>query len=264
MTQSEIEKVADFMKQKTFATKEELLDLIIRNNSMRKPEYFRFFLIDLFRANVLFKYDEKRYKYTGALRLFKYEYTDSDKEIIAKIESRIDEAKICVWNTSVLTPYMDLMPYWHLTFVETEKPLQVLLYDTLENEGFRVICESEKKDIERFSSVESLVILKKLITRAPLDDTYENLIGKNTLTKRERKPVVLKPKAEKILVDIFAESDRFGIFSEYDSIFRGFLKTYCINFQKLFYYAKNRGICDKIDRFLREDIRFDVKTGDFR
>ena len=66
------------------------------------------------------------------------------------------------------------------------------------------------------------------------------------------------------MVDIFVEKNNFSIFDELNSIFIGLLSTYCVNFQKLFYYAKNRGVFEELSEYIIYEIMFDLEKIEFR
>jgi len=262
MTSLEIEQIREVMGNRIFATKEELLELIIEINPNRNPSFFRFYLFDLVKANALHKYDDKRYKWNGKLKQFIYEYTDSDLILKEKLESRFEDIELCIWNTSFLSQYLNLLPFDFFTFVETDKDYLDLIFDVLKS-NYKILYSPNQKELDLYSQRDNQVILKKLITRAPLDNLYENNIGINS-NIRKSKRVVYRPTIEKILVDIFVESNTFSIFSELHQIFLGIFKAYCINFQKLFYYAKNRGIYEELRNFLENQIHFDFENGVLR
>jgi hypothetical protein len=262
VTNLEIEKMRDVMENRIFATKEELLELITEINPNRNPSYMRFYLFDLVKANVLHKYDDKRYKFNGKLKQFIYEYTDSDFIIKEELESKFEDIELCIWNTSFLSQYLNLMPFDYFTFVETNKDYLELIFDALKS-NHKILFSPNQKELDLYSQRDNQLIVKKLITRAPLDNLYENNIGINSGFSKSKR-VVYRPKIEKILVDIFSESNTLSIFSELHQIFYGIFKAYCINYQKLFYYAKNRGTYEELRSFLENQIHFDFKNGVLR
>ena len=122
------------MENLIFATGEELLNIIISINPKRDPSNLRFYLFDLVKANVLHKYSDKLFKYNGNLKQFTYEYTNTDLLLKEKIESRFENIELCIWNTSFLSQYLNLMPYDYFTFVETDKNYMDLNFDYLNKE----------------------------------------------------------------------------------------------------------------------------------
>jgi hypothetical protein len=262
MTNIEYSQILEFMKNKIFATKDEILNLILENNPTRNPSYERFYLFDLTRANIIYKYDNNRYKYNGKLKQFKYEFNNSDLDLKHKIETRFDDIQLCIWNTSFLSQYMNLLPYDYFTFVEIDKNYMELLFDFLKND-YRILYQPNQKELDLYTSKKNQIILKKITSRAPLDKTYESYIGINKNLGRSKR-VVLSPKIEKIIVDIFAETNSFSVFNELYQIYEGIFKAYCINFQKLFYYAKNRGIYERLKKFISFELHYNLEKGEFK
>ena len=84
------------------------------------------------------------------------------------------------------------------------------------------------------------VIVKKLLTRAPLTKTSEKKIKFYT------------PSLEKILVDLFAEEKLYYYVqgSELIHIYENAITNYTINFTKLFSYAKRREREQDIKQFI--------------
>lgn len=54
--------------------REEFLEIIIKVNLKRNLEYLRFYIFDLVNNNIIYKLNEKFYKYNNKLKLFEYEY----------------------------------------------------------------------------------------------------------------------------------------------------------------------------------------------
>ena len=262
MTNLEIENIREFMKKQVFSTKEEILEAVLVFNPNRNPSNSRFYLFDLVRANVLYKYDSKRYKYNGKLKQFEYKSNDSDIELKNKIESHFEDIQLCIWNTSFLSNYLNLMPYSYFTFIESDKNYIELIFDYLKS-FYNVLLTPTQKELDFYVQKNNQIILRNLINRAPIDKKYANYIGINKSIYRTSR-VVYNPKIEKILVDIFVEKNNFSIFDELNSIFIGLLSTYCVNFQKLFYYAKNRGVFEELSEFIVYEIMFDLEKGEIR
>ena len=262
MTNREIALAKDFMKSNIFATKEEIMGFIFASNPDRNVSNSRFYLFDLVRANVIYKYDAKRYKYLGNLKQFSYQFTKSDLDIKKSIEERFDDIQLCIWNTSFLSKYVNLLPFDYYTFLEIDKSYLNLIFDFLKND-YHILYLPDQNDLDIYRTKSNQIILKKLLARAPLDKTYDNYIGVNKKNK-SRKKVVFAPRIEKILVDIFVEADMYSVFSEIDEIFENILKEYAVNFQKLLYYAKNRNVEEKIREYIVGTIKYEIESGEFK
>jgi len=262
MTNREIAYVSEVMRNRVFASKDEIFEILNQVSSDRKVSNLRFYLFDLVRNNIIYKFDETRYKYCGNLKQFTYEFTDFDNEIKTKLESRFEGIQLCVWNTSFLSKYLNLMPYEYFTFIETDKMYLELAYDFLK-QFYSVLYLPNQKELYYYSLRNHQLILGKLISRAPLHESRQKYIGINYKSDLKEK-VVLRPTIEKILVDIYVEVNTYSVFEEIHQIYKGILRTYCVNFQKLYYYAKNRGQYEKIKQFIEKDIGYNVKNGDFK
>lgn len=261
MTKKESDLVNNFMKSNTFATKEEIMSLILGANPDRNVTNSRFYLFDLVRANIIYKFDKNRYKYMGNLKQFSYEFTQSDLEIKESVEKRFNDIQICIWNTSFLSRYVNLLPLDYYTFLEIDKKYANLIFDYLKND-YDILYLPDQNDLHIYRRKNNQIVLKKLLVRAPLDKTYESYIGVNNKLKSNRK-VVYSPRIEKILVDIFVETNTYSMFSELDEIFINILKRYAVNFQKLLYYAKNRNVEEKIRKYIVSTINYDLENGKF-
>lgn len=261
MTKKEIDLVNDFMKSNNFATKEEIMSLILKANPDRNVTNSRFYLFDLVRAKIIYKFDKNRYKYMGNLKRFSYEFTQSDLEIKESIEKRFKDIQICIWNTSFLSRYLNLLPIGYYTFLEIDKKYATLIFDYLKND-YDILFLPNQNDLYIYRRKNNQIVLKKLLVRAPLDKTYDSYIGVNYKSKSNRK-VVFSPRIEKILVDIFVETNTYSMFSELDDIFTNIFKRYAVNIQKLLYYAENRNVEEKMRKYIVSTINYDLENGEF-
>jgi hypothetical protein len=101
--------------------------------------------------------------------------------------------------------------------------------------------DPDEKTIDLYiAESEQPVIIKKLLTRAPLSK------------KTEKNIKFYIPTIEKILVDLFTEEMLFYSVqgSELMHIYETAISRYTINFTKLFSYAKRRGREQDIKQFI--------------
>ena len=73
------------------------------------------------------------------------------------------------------------------------------------------------------------MIIKKLLVRAPLDKPYRHNIAINRNIGKRNLPYINQQL--KNIGGYFVESEKYDIFNDIDEIFKGTLKTYCVNFQ---------------------------------
>lgn len=261
MTNKEYDKIKNILSEVKLVTKEQLWDIIHKINPNRKHDYMRFYIFDLVKNNIIYRLNNKYYKFNDKLKSFQYEYIQIDNMLKEKIEEKFEGIDVCVWSTSFLSRFLNLLPTINYTFVEIIQDFQKHLYDYLKKE-YNVLINPTEKELELYFKGENQVVIKKLLVRAPLDKPYRHNIAINRNIGK-KKFTLYKPTIEKILVDIFVESKKYDIFNDIDEIFKGTLKTYCVNFQKLFSYSKYRGVLEEMNDFILHSIKYDYKKGEF-
>lgn len=261
MTQREYEEIKNILADAKKVTRDELLKIIIKVNPKRNPEYLRFYIFDLVNNEIIYKLNEKFYKYNDKLKSFEYEYTKFEEPIRTKLEEKFEGVNICIWNTSFLSTFQNLLPVINYTFIEVDSNFIEYLYNYMKND-YNVLLDPSEKDLELYAKGNDRVVIKKLFARSPIVKPYhyDVAINKNIKTKRS---FVFKPTIEKILVDIFVDSKLYDVFNDIDDLYRGIFKTYCVNFQKLFAYSRYRGISDELSKYILNRIKFDFNIGEF-
>jgi hypothetical protein len=262
MTKTEIEIIKDYCSKKQLMTKNEIENFIIETFPNRKDSLMRFYMFDLFNNNVIYRLNSKYYKFCNDLINFDYQNTKTDEMITKKIEERFPEMETCVWSTLFLSNFMNLQPYVSYTFIEVDSLYVEILFDYLKNIYENLLINPNEKELYYYTKGSNPIIIRPLVKRAPLEKPYSNSIGGN----RNIKTVISKVfrvTIEKIIVDIFIDKDKINLYSEWDSIITCILKTYSINFQKLFSYAKYRNVEEEIQYFLNDCINFNTEKGEF-
>ena len=143
-----------------------------------------------------------------------------------------------IWETSCFREFMVNQPTQNLVIIETEKDIIESFFYHLKQKSLRdVFIDTDQKTFERYISglSESILILNS-ITQSP------------TILVED----VLTAKLEKILVDIFADEERFFAFhgQELINIFENAFTTYWINPKTLFRYASRRNVDGRIKNFI--------------
>lgn len=162
---------------------------------------------------------------------------------IAKlITERSDEIEHCLWQNSWLNEFTQHQSGKPILFIEIENGFEEsIFYELKDILRSDVFLNPDEKALDLYIA-ESMqpVIIKKLLTRAPLSKRIENKI------------IFYTPSLEKILVDLFAEERLFYFFqgSELIHIYENAINTYTVNFTKLFSYARRRGREQDIKQFM--------------
>lgn len=262
MTRREYDEMSKILAKIKKVTRDDLLKIITKISPNRNPLHLQFFIFDLVNENIIYKLNKQFYKYNDKLRPFEYEYTKFDESLENLLAEKFKEVEICIWNTSFLAKFVNLLPSVIYTFIEVEQNFQDYLFNYLRSEH-NVLINPSGKELELYSKGNNRLIIRKLFVRAPIVKPYNHSIAINKNMSR-RKNTIYKPTIEKILVDIFAESNRYDVFNDIDEIFIGIFNTYCINFQKLFAYSKYRGLQEEITEFIFNKVQYDFNQGEFR
>lgn len=163
-------------------------------------------------------------------------------KIAKPLSEKFAEVKLCVWETSWLNEFAQHQRSKSTIFIEVERGFEESIFYTLKDNLYRdVFVNPEERDIDFYiAESKQPVIIKRLLTRAPLVKRVEN------------KTSIYTPSIEKILVDIFAEERLFYYLqgSELMHIYENAFGNYTINFTKLFSYAKRRERDTEIKQFM--------------
>lgn len=163
-------------------------------------------------------------------------------KIAKQLSEKFDEVNHCIWEIVWLNEFVQHQTSKSNLFIEVEKGFEETLFYALKDKLHReVFLNPDEKAIDFYIAESNHpVIIKKLITRAPLMKRTENKVKFNI------------PTLEKILVDLFAEDRLFYYLQggELIHIYENALSKYTINFTKLFSYAKRREKENDIKQFL--------------
>lgn len=145
---------------------------------------------------------------------------------------KFDEIKLSVWETAWLNEFAQHQISKSALLIEVERGFEESVFYALkDNQYNEVFINPDEQAIDVYIPESNQpIIIKRLITRAPLIRRTEKQVKFNT------------PTLEKILVDIFVEKRLLHYLqgSELISIYENALSNYTINFTKLFSYAKRR------------------------
>ena len=182
---------------------------------------------------------------------YKPEVSQDLLKLAKKINKRFEDVKYCIWKTDWLNEFSQHQASKKIIIIEVEKDfLDSFFYELKKIYKSDVYLTPDEKTIN-FYVAESIqpIVIKRLITRSPISKRTENKIKFHT------------PFLEKILVDIFSEDKLFYYSqgSELVHIFENVLKSYDINYTKLFGYAKRRERDNNIKMFLSNNMHYLVK-----
>ena len=139
-----------------------------------------------------------------------------------------------------------------LIIIEVEKDfVESIFYEIKDKLGFEPYLNPDEKVINLYiSESKKPVVIKKIITRSPLQKQKENRID------------VYSPMLEKILVDLIADERLFYFYqgSELINVYKNVIKKYTLNYTKLFSYARRREREAEIKQFMKNHLYERIKN----
>ncbi len=156
-------------------------------------------------------------------------------------KKQFPEIPYCIWSTQSLHQFMNLQPFSHFYVFETERDMLDSAFYLFKDININAYLNPDKEIMDKYiSDSKNAVVIKQITSRSPL-------IGSQKIKT---------PMLEKILVDVFFESDVFYVYqgNEMSNIFENAFKNYHINYSKLLNYADRRKQKTKIIQYLKENI----------
>lgn len=149
------------------------------------------------------------------------------KTLYKRVKNEFPYIEFCTWNTSLLNKFMLHQPFNFITLVETEREVTESAFHFLKEKRTGVFLNPDKDIIQNYVSERNdSIIVKPLISESPLQEVEE----------------VITPTLEKILVDLFCDTDIFGTYQgvERSRIFKEAFSRYTINEKMMLRYADRR------------------------
>jgi len=169
-----------------------------------------------------------------------------------QIMERFEEIKHCIWETAWLNEFTQHQTSKSILIIEIEKGFEESLFYELKDLMHKeVFLDPDEKTIDFYIAESNQpVVIKKLLTRAPLSK------------RTEKKIKFYTPALEKILVDLYAEERLFYYLkgSELINIYENAISKYTINFTRFFSYAKRREREQDIKQFMTNHMFHLVKN----
>lgn len=161
---------------------------------------------------------------------------------------------VCLWSTSALHPFMQQQPFVTYWLIETEREAVDAVLDLVRTSQsrtapavvrhpdqsakmFPIVQATDLSLVERYQpDATTFVLVKPLISEAPMQSTADGLTV---------------PTAEKILVDLLADTDVFNLFSEeVPGLFEQLNERYILNIDRMRRYARRRHKLPILDNHL--------------
>jgi len=236
----------NFFSYRKYFRKSDLRNFYQNKNKVLEEKTFRRILYALEKDNIII------WKDTGIYILSKEGTTHPEKKFVPTFTSEIRSisdsirktfpyTKYLIWETRILYDFMLHQPGRNLKILETEEEAVESIFNFLENQFTgKVFLDPGQEILEKyvFRAAESLIV-SPMIRRLP----------------RQQVNGIPCPKLEKILVDVFADKNKFYMFQgqELVNIYKTAFQNYKISERTLFWYAERRKVHKKLEAFIRQN-----------
>ncbi len=235
-----------FEKQEVFARND-----LFKFYSEYEPELnegtFGWRIYDLKKKNIIRNVGKGIYSLSGK-SLYIPTLGKLSKKIAKLFSKNYSDLEYCLWETLWLNEFSNHQATTSFIVLEVEKELlDSVFYFLKENKMNDLYLQPDEKMLEMYViEKENPVILKSLITRAPLQKISD------------KKLKITVPYLEKILIDVFCESNTFYFYAgkELENIYVNALNRYTIDFSRLLNYAKRRGKEPEIKDFIENNLNY--------
>lgn len=261
MKKHEMQMISDYIYDKVIIDENDLKRFFFELFPDRSERYFNYYMLDLYRHNILYKYGIKKWKPCKYRKVFDFEL-DIESRIKYEMETMSPGITISIWNTGALSYLTSLQMFNNITIVETYSyAKEYVLNFLLEKDKF-AFYEEDYSVMAKYSNKAQLYIVRSLNEECPIVRRSFSIAGK--VNRYDMPTFVTVPKIEKIIVDLLVDDFYEMLFSdEINSIIYQLLKNYQINMSTVLRYAKNRHSKERVLKYM-EYIGFDVESGEFR
>ena len=234
-------KLIEEFKNKESFSREDLFQFFLRLEPDLKEGTFGWRIYDLKHRDVIKQIKRGLYKIS-----YKPKYKPDIDSKLLKLSNLItksfEKVNYCIWHTTWLNEFSRHQFLNNISIIEADKDILESLFYFLKDNGFKnTFLKPDESVITLYVSDQNEpIILKPLITRAPIDKIAKN------------KSKISVPTLEKILVDIYCDEKTFYFIQgvEMTLVFENMLRKYTLNYSKLFGYAKRRGKEIELKNFL--------------
>lgn len=262
MKMHELQMINNYIYMRNVINEDEFKKFFFELFPNRNERYYNYYLLDMYRHNVLYKYGTKKLKPCGYRRAFNF-HLEIDPELKHRIEKISPGIIVSLWNTTAFSHLTSLQMISNIAIVETYSYAKDFVLNLLLEEGKLAIYEEDYLIMSKYSKNVQLYIVRTLNEECPIIKRDFSYVGRIS-RRNELLTFVTVPKIEKILVDFLVDEIYKILFSdEINNIFYQILKYYQINMSTVLRYAKKRHSERKILDYL-DYIGFDVESGEFR
>lgn len=218
-------KIISYLEEQSKISKAKLVDCITSDFPELKESTINVYLSRLKKEGIIKNPSRGIYALKGK-KTYHPTIDSKLKRLHNKIKKEYPFAEFCIWDTKWLNEFMRHQPFKYYTVLELDKDVTESVFYTLKELGKQVFIEPDAETFDLYiSNSEDVIILKHLITEAPLQE-IEN---------------ITIPTLEKLLVDMIIDIKMYAAQqNEIESIYTNTFEKYEVNKNKMKRYAYRR------------------------
>ncbi len=170
------------------------------------------------------------------------EISNKEIKINSVIKKEFPFIKYCIWNSSILSEFLQHQLSFQFIVVEVEKDALESVFYSLKDNFNSTFKKPAKEMVEEFICTrQNSIIINSFVSEAPIQSI------KNVPTSS----------LEKLLVDLYCDKNLFYFLQGYElvNIYKNAFDKYTVNKSKLLRYADRRRKKIKINKFIKSIIR---------
>ena len=218
------------IKQNDIISKDELLVILNKHFSSISRAYAYRIISELIKEHHLYKLDSSTYV-TNQKTLFDYELIY--KKIIKDVNGYGDYV---IWDSNILNKWINHLLNVVITFVEVDADLMNLVFEALKTKGYNhILLNPNLNEFNKYINNQLIVI--RPLTKAFIEPNHKISVER----------LIIQIYSDKLLSSLYGDVEMNNILNE-------IFKTYNVNLDKLYHYARRKKIYDRFHGYLVKNI----------
>lgn len=218
------------IKQNKIISKDKVFDILKKFYLSMNRAYSYRVLSMLVKENHLYKLDSNTYT-TIEKRIFNYELANKKLPKYVGVYG-----EFVIWDSNILNKWLNHLLNAVITFVEVDRSMMGLVYEELKARGYNhILLNPNLNEFNKYFD-------SKLIIIRPLAKTFIEPEHKISIER-----LIIQIYSDKILLSLYGNGEMNDMLNE-------IFKTYYVNLDKLYHYARRKKIYNELHDYLVNNI----------
>ncbi len=237
-------------------SEEKLQNALMNNVGNYNYKNYRYYLSDLYKANLIYRYNKSIYKLCNNRKEFIFEKSVPDN-IVESLKKINPEITISIWSLSDIAKFMSLQIFATIHFIETYSYSKEIVLNTLIDQNLNVIYEEDYLSVSKYIKGDELYVIRTINEDSPINKP------RSIALKLKSSSFITTPKIEKVLVDIIISKFFDMLLGDgINTIVENILTKYKVNISTCLRYADKKYRTSLLENYLKS-IKFNVEKGEF-